>query len=840
MSNEFHIDGPPGTGKTTYLAKQIERAAEKHGSENVIVASYTKAAATELNRRALPIPRENIGTLHALCYRALKDRYEIAETKAQEFNDQNPGAEISVSSKSSPMTEMAVDAVFQTNGDKFLNAYNLARAKCQDLSTMPRNVIEWVKKWESWKMKSSYIDFTDMISFVSMMDEPFPGNPVIGIYDEIQDCNKLQIRLIRKWAKYQEQVLLAGDSDQCIYDWAGADPQVFSHALIPESNKRILAQSWRLPRRVHEYSQAWIKQIKNREPKEFKPRDIEGFVTRSDATYRTPQSVIEMAGRYAQDGKSVMILATCGFHLNIIKQYLREAGLTYWNPYRLARGDWNPMGNFHRGSSTRISTRERILSFLDESCGLPNKDYWTIENLSRWAELVTVKGVFKRGGKDRIAQLIDGESEGFLQTETDDEFYKNIFEGPALERALQRDVQWFKQSLLSAKRSAVEYPLSVYSKQGRKALEERPKIVLGTVHCSPGDEPILTTEGEVQIKDLNPKIHRLASYMSKCNRLAWGGRNSKTGSPRKNMGYPFIIAKNPYNGNMITLETDFSKTRVTPNHRIQVKFNKKFFEKWVVYLMKRGDWWRVGICVSGHRPYKSGGIAGRLATEQADCAWILKVCCSREEAIYHESIIQGKFGIPGLTFEAAKNRSLSSEVLHKIHEKTKFAVNQRIDHLFNIYEIIKHEPLWTRQTKVIQKRNMRGMFLTVAANILDGYMEILIPEKSFTENRYGLKFNVKPIWKTVSVFKEHFVGDVYSLEVLPHHHYVSGGAIVHNSVKGGEADVCILFPDLSIAAMEEYKRTPDSVIRTFYVGMTRAKEGLILCKANSNMCAKFN
>lgn len=44
------------TGKTTYLSKQIEHAAEKHGSENVVVASYTKAAATVLNRRQLPIP----------------------------------------------------------------------------------------------------------------------------------------------------------------------------------------------------------------------------------------------------------------------------------------------------------------------------------------------------------------------------------------------------------------------------------------------------------------------------------------------------------------------------------------------------------------------------------------------------------------------------------------------------------------------------------------------------------------------------------------------------------------------------------------------------------------
>jgi len=114
MKNESSCLWPSidtGTGKTTYIAAQIERAVEKHGAENVIVSSFTKAAATELNRRNLPIPKENIGTLHALCYRALGNfKYEIAELKAQEFNEQYPEAEITVSGKSQ-MDEMAADMV---------------------------------------------------------------------------------------------------------------------------------------------------------------------------------------------------------------------------------------------------------------------------------------------------------------------------------------------------------------------------------------------------------------------------------------------------------------------------------------------------------------------------------------------------------------------------------------------------------------------------------------------------------------------------------------------------------------------------------------------------------
>ena len=59
-----------------------------------------------------------------------------------------------------------------------------------------------------------------------------------------------------------------------------------------------------------------------------------------------------------------------------------------------------------------------------------------------------------------------------------------------------------------------------------------------------------------------------------------------------------------------------------------------------------------------------------------------------------------------------------------------------------------------------------------------------------------------------------------------------------HSVKGGQADVVYLFPDLSQAGDAQYRRggaQRDSVIRLFYVGATRARERLYLCQAESAM-----
>ena len=59
-----------------------------------------------------------------------------------------------------------------------------------------------------------------------------------------------------------------------------------------------------------------------------------------------------------------------------------------------------------------------------------------------------------------------------------------------------------------------------------------------------------------------------------------------------------------------------------------------------------------------------------------------------------------------------------------------------------------------------------------------------------------------------------------------------------HSVKGGQADVVYLFPDLSQAGDAQYVRggaARDSVIRQFYVGATRTREKLYLCQRETGM-----
>ena len=190
---EYRIFGCPGTGKTTYLSKQIKDAVMSRGPEAIVVASFTKAAAVEIAGRKLPIPRHNIGTLHALCYRSLgcppiaESKEIIAQWNAKAFPDEriNDTAEIDADSIMSRSEKL------QDDMGNMPMAYNSYRNQM-----IPRNlwgdpVLRFAKKWEAFKEETNSIDFTDMIENVMEQGIPLPKQIEVGFFDEVQDFTKL-------------------------------------------------------------------------------------------------------------------------------------------------------------------------------------------------------------------------------------------------------------------------------------------------------------------------------------------------------------------------------------------------------------------------------------------------------------------------------------------------------------------------------------------------------------------------------------------------------------------------------------------------------------------------
>ena len=71
-----------------------------------------------------------------------------------------------------------------------------------------------------------------------------------------------------------KKTYIAGDDDQAIFKWAGADVDHFIALKEEVDDIKILNQSHRIPGGpIHELSQKIIHKVQNRFKKDYKPRD---------------------------------------------------------------------------------------------------------------------------------------------------------------------------------------------------------------------------------------------------------------------------------------------------------------------------------------------------------------------------------------------------------------------------------------------------------------------------------------------------------------------------------------------------------------------------------------
>jgi superfamily I DNA/RNA helicase len=89
------------------------------------------------------------------------------------------------------------------------------------------------------------------------------------IVDEAQDLTPLQWKLVYKLANNSSRIYIAGDDDQAIYEWNGAEVEYFNE--FPGKDF-ILKTSFRIPKTIHDFSQYIATYIKGRKRKDFVPR----------------------------------------------------------------------------------------------------------------------------------------------------------------------------------------------------------------------------------------------------------------------------------------------------------------------------------------------------------------------------------------------------------------------------------------------------------------------------------------------------------------------------------------------------------------------------------------
>ena len=238
------ILGPPGCGKTYHLTNEVIPNLEG----KICILSFTRSGAKEIGSR-LKDDAEFVGTLHSFCFRELNllsgqvlDSYEMFLKTFQGVESQVKDA---------------------------LAAYDFARQTFSKVtSDKVHNLV--IQKYETFKEATGLWDFTDMLE--ACRGREIGSSFDYIVIDEAQDMTPLQWKVIFNIP--HKKMIAAGDDDQAIFEWTGAS------ALrdLKDMEKKVLDQSYRLPRKIFDYSREVLTRISSRREKEYKPTSEEGEV----------------------------------------------------------------------------------------------------------------------------------------------------------------------------------------------------------------------------------------------------------------------------------------------------------------------------------------------------------------------------------------------------------------------------------------------------------------------------------------------------------------------------------------------------------------------------------
>ena len=325
-SKTIKIFGSPGTGKTTTLLKLLEeKISEGFKPEKIGFVSFTRRAVREARSRVIKKfnlsedDLEYFRTIHSLCYRTLNinSGQVFKGERVKEFSEL---ARIEMSGVSEE--DNSGLAVGSKKGDLLLFCDEVSRSSERSLKEIWKE-LECDHTWEeqeyfskvliNFKKSKNLLDFTDMLD-VFIKEKTIPQLDILFV-DEAQDLTTKQWRVIEKLNQHCKFRYIAGDDDQAIYRWAGADVKKF---LNIKGNVEVLPISYRLPKTIHKLACDISHKISLRQVKKWTSREDQGSITDISSIEDVDMS----------DGEW-LILARSGYQLFKAESYCKRMGWFY-------------------------------------------------------------------------------------------------------------------------------------------------------------------------------------------------------------------------------------------------------------------------------------------------------------------------------------------------------------------------------------------------------------------------------------------------------------------------------------------------------------------------------
>ena len=369
------ILGPPGTGKTTKLLEICkQKKADGVTWDKIGFFSFSQKAAYEAKDRArekFQASREDLihfRTLHSFAYRNLAiDDNNLFKKKNWKELSSLVGWDLNF--------DESDESIYTNTNHKFVNLINLARLKNTDLLEEWRRCEDRSMSWDrlqylddiisGFKIENSLYDYTDMI--VQYTKDPIINNFDVLFIDEAQDMPTIQYEMIEKLIKNSKETYIAGDDDQAIFRWMGADVDRF---IDLKGSVQVLDKSFRCPQRIFRLANTIISKVTNRRQKTWSPKSDEGKVKR----------VTHLRHIDLSEGNWLLLGRTKKIRNEMIEGHLKSLGMWY------GRGE-------HRPISRTVLNAIYAWNRLQDNQTISYADVQYIYNQ------IVAKGRLKRGAK---------------------------------------------------------------------------------------------------------------------------------------------------------------------------------------------------------------------------------------------------------------------------------------------------------------------------------------------------------------------------------------------------------------------------------------------------------
>ena len=273
--------GTPGAGKTTVIVNRVNNLICQHGvkPENILVITFTRAAAESMRKRFLEITSQDrttvrFSTFHSFFFWIVRTAY------GQKFNlgvlDENAKRGVIKSilksiDEDNFDNEELLASVLNQLGIMSCNMIDIENYYSKD---MPEDQFrELYNRYEKYKADNNVLDFDDMVTrcYTLLKDRQDILDAVRKLYpfilvDEYQDTNRIQYELLKMLAKPLENVFVVGDDDQSIYGFRGARPDIMKLFEKDFNNAKVtqLSNNFRCPQVIVDFSSTIIAENKNR------------------------------------------------------------------------------------------------------------------------------------------------------------------------------------------------------------------------------------------------------------------------------------------------------------------------------------------------------------------------------------------------------------------------------------------------------------------------------------------------------------------------------------------------------------------------------------------------